>query len=283
MTHVRIHGHVANITLESGHKLRAESDSCIGRTASLSTALTGEGDWLVTRMARSTMNKMFGGENMLSEWFEGPGEVNIADPLFPGNIVEVEINSDDVFFFKQGAWLASDAGIVISPTYDSLGSVALNTIKGALSNSLILQAIRPRQQKEDTHVHVQRSRVFINSFGTIHHRSLLEGETYYVDTKNLLGWTNVSQSITLAGGLVNSVATGEGFEFEFKGPCDIVLQSASKDMFIGMLVRSPELIQQFAKTPRFVEYIEKLLSPTNERIGELERRMKALRDGLSRL
>ena len=85
----------------------------------------------------------------------------------------------------------------------------------------------------------------------------------------------------LAGGVANSVATGEGFEFQFKGPCDIFLQSGSKDLFVGMLARSPEFMQQLAQAPSFAAYIEQQLTPANERIAELEREMKAHRAALS--
>jgi uncharacterized protein (AIM24 family) len=230
------------------------------------------------------MNKAFGGENMLSEWFEGPGEVLIADPLFPGRIAEVEIETEGVLYFKQGAWLASDVNVVISPTYDSLSSVALNAIKGAPSSSLILQATRQAdgadnqvgQEEEQSH----RYRVFVNSFGTIYHRKVLAGETYHVDTKNLLGWTNASQSLALAGGLINSVATGEGFEFQFEGPCDVFVQSGSKELFLGTLANSPQFMQELAGSASFATYISKQLEPAEKRTAHAEQQIQVLKTAL---
>jgi uncharacterized protein (AIM24 family) len=281
---VHIHGDVASILLEQGQKLRAQTDSCIGRTATMSTGLTGEGDWLVTRLARSAMNKAFGGENMLSEWFEGHGEVLIADPLFPGRIAEIELSADDVLYFKQGAWLASDANVVITPTFDSLSSVALNALKGAPSSSLILQAKRGAQedqneqvQGQNDQIHNPRFRVYFNSFGTIYHRKVLEDETYHVDTKNILGWTNSSQSLALAGGLINSVATGEGFEYQFQGPCDVFVQSGSKELFLGALVNSPQFMQELAGSETLASYVSTQLEPAKKRTDELQQQFRALK------
>ena len=54
------------------------------------------------------MNKMFGGEAMLAQLFTGPGEVLLADPVFPGKVAEVqlEVTSDglsDILFLKKGS------------------------------------------------------------------------------------------------------------------------------------------------------------------------------------
>mmetsp|Transcript_937 Transcript_937/g.1114 ORF Transcript_937/g.1114 Transcript_937/m.1114 type:complete len:295 (-) Transcript_937:54-938(-) len=256
---VVIHGDVAVIQLTEGQKLRAEHNATIGRNVTISTALTGEGSWLVTRLARAAYNKAVGGEGALAQWFEGPGEVLISDPLFPGRIVEFGLAAGDVLFMKKGAWLASDKGIVIAPRLEGFGSLALNTLKGTLGKAWLQQA------KAD-----EAGRVYLSSFGAIHHKMLGEGESYRVDNSNLLAWTSTGKKSThLAGGLMNAYATGEGFEFAFEGPCDIFMESGSKDSFLKSLVQTDGFMKALVSSPHIESHIQTKLQPLVDRIDKL--------------
>jgi len=288
-----LHGDIAKITLGDGEKLRAQYDASIGRNTSLSTALTGGGEGILTKIARSTLNKLFGSEDIVAQFFEGPGEVLLSDPVFPGRIAEVQLVEGESLTMKRGAWLASDMSITLTPTVDSASSVLVKTVKGEFGESLLLRAETEAGSS---------GRVLVGSFGSIHCVELGPGEKYFVDNDNLLAWTEVKQSgktaaesespgkrTVLAGGALTSVLSGEGIEYEFTGPCALFLESSSKARFIKALATSSDLstllIPTLTQCPELkslvqaemkaeLDGLKAQLALSQERIGALEKRSK---------
>jgi uncharacterized protein (AIM24 family) len=150
-------------------------------------------------LLRSALNSLFSDENALAQWFEGEGEVVLCDPLFPGKIAEIQLEPGEVMFLKRGSWLASTAGVSLTPTVEDATILALNFAKkvGSLggaseedSDSVLLRAEAVSEANDPT---VKSHRLFFNSFGSIFHKRLEEGETYSVDNENLLAWSSSAE------------------------------------------------------------------------------------------
>ena len=195
----------------------------------------------------------------------------LCDPLFPGKIAEIQLEPGEVMFLKRGSWLASTAGVSLTPTVEDATILALNFAKkvGSLggaseedSDSVLLRAEAVSEANDPT---VKSHRLFFNSFGSIFHKRLEEGETYSVDNENLLAWSSSGgRSTKLAGGLFNSVSTGEGVEYEFTGPCDVFVESSSKLKFLKTLSLSPDFVKGLLGTPQTTQHLKQLLSPISK-------------------
>ncbi|MCH1430870.1 MAG: hypothetical protein GWP59_05740 [Chlamydiales bacterium] len=215
---IEIFQDLAKVAVRSGQRLRAQYDSAVAFSSgvSLNYGATGKSIW------NTISNKIFGGENIMALFLQGEGVAHISDPEFSGSIAKYTLDKGEEIYINKGAWLASDEEVKLDSTWESMGSLIMNGSKG-----FILRASSP----------VERSRVFISSFGQLTKIILKEGETYIVDNGHLLAYSSTaSKGLSLPGSVISSIASGEGLCHKLTGPGTLLVQSRSKEKFIEQVL-----------------------------------------------
>ncbi|WP_028973057.1 TIGR00266 family protein [Spirochaeta cellobiosiphila] len=201
------------VKLDAGETIKAEGGAMISMTSNidLKSKSSGKGIFGMIKAA-------IGGEGLLQTHFtaEGEsGEVTFA-PKAPGDVLAVDV-SDKTIFAQNGAWMAGSTEVQMS---------AQGSLKAMASGEgLFLQKI------------YGKGTVFLSSFGSIIEKELAPGETYILDTGNMLAYEEtVSQRVRKASkGLISSFTSKEGLVAEFTGPGKVWMETRNLKGFAGVI------------------------------------------------
>ncbi|EED12368.1 DUF124 domain protein [Talaromyces stipitatus ATCC 10500] len=161
-----------------------------------------------------SMKKLLIGGEMNHSTYTGPGEILLA-PSVLGDITVLRL-TDDGQTWKVGrdAFLANTASVKKKYKAQNL-SKTLFSGEGWFVYNITGPGL-----------------LWLQSFGAVIKKELVEGESYYVDNGHLVAW-NCEYIIerVASGGMISSLSSGEGLACRFKGPGTVYLQTRNLNAF----------------------------------------------------
>ena len=207
---------VARITLGGGEELRAESGAMMATSAGVAVKASTQGG-VVKGLKRS----LLGGESLFITTYTAPpagGWVDVAHHL-AGDIIVTEVSPDAPTSVTKGCWLASAAGVELDTKWGGF-----KNLFGGEGGFLI---------------HTSGSGVIVLAcYGAIDTVELARGESVTIDTGHVVAFDPALdlQMRKVAGGVMQTLKSGEGFVFDFTGPGWVMTQS-----------RNPSALQAWIK------------------------------------
>jgi uncharacterized protein (TIGR00266 family) len=196
---------VARVTLDPGEELRAESGAMMATSAGVDVKASTQGGVL-----KGLKRSVLGGESLFVTTFTAPasgGWVDVADHL-PGDIVLSSVNADTPLSITKGCWLASAGGVELDTKWGGF-----KNLFGGEGGFLI------RAHGEGP--------VILACYGAIDTIELQAGESVTIDTGHVVAFDpGVTMAIRkIAGGMVQTLKSGEGLVFDFTGPGWVMTQT----------------------------------------------------------
>jgi uncharacterized protein (TIGR00266 family) len=196
---------VARVTLDPGEALRAESGAMMATSAGVDVKASTQGGVL-----KGLKRSVLGGESLFVTTYTAPasgGWVDVADHL-PGDIVVSEVTADKPLSITKGCWLASAATVELDTKWGGF-----KNLFGGEGGFLI------RAHGQGT--------VVMACYGAIDTIQLQAGESVTVDSGHVVAFDPgvSSQLRRVAGGLVQTMKSGEGLVFDFTGPGWVMTQT----------------------------------------------------------
>ncbi|KAL4921777.1 DUF124-domain-containing protein [Aspergillus aurantiobrunneus] len=161
--------------------------------------------------------KLFSGGDLAKSEYTGPGEVLLAPTVF-GDITVLRITDPQEWRVGRDAFLAATSGVEHDPKAQGLSKAFFSGeglwVYRFYGNGLL----------------------WIQSFGAIIKKDLVEGEEYFVDNGHLVAW-NCKYKIerVASGGIISNVSAGEGLACRFTGPGTVYLQTRNLAAFAVQL------------------------------------------------
>lgn len=193
----------ANVTLDAGESIKAESGAMVAKTDNISieTHKAQKGGLL-----KSLKTALLGGESFWMNTFSAQGsagEVKLA-PTLPGDIAQVEL-SHQTLYVQSSSFLASDPAIEMDTQFQG--------IKGVFSGEslffLKLSGSGP---------------LLLASYGGID--TIDVDGTFIVDTGHIVAFEDsLNYTVTKFGGWKNFFLSGEGLVLKFSGTGRVWIQS----------------------------------------------------------
>ncbi len=196
---------VARVALEPGEVIRAESGAMMATSPGVAIQASTQGG-VVKGLKRSFL----GGESLFVTTFTAPpagGWVDVAHHL-AGDIVVGGVTPDEPMSVTRGCWLASSAGVELDTRWGGFKSLF-----GGEGGFLVHAA--------------GQGTVVLACYGAIDTISLQPGESVTIDSGHVVafGPTVASQIRKVAGGVLQTLKSGEGLVFDFTGPGWVMTQS----------------------------------------------------------
>jgi len=150
------------------------------------------------------------------------GEIELA-PTLPGDVFTMDISGES-YLVQSGSFLASSEGIETDTKWGGaktfFGGEGLIMLRCSGSGTLIL-----------------------SSYGAIHEKKLVAGETFTVDTGHLVAFQEeMGFKVRAVGGIKSTILGGEGLVVDISGPGRILMQTRSVSAFLSWLI--PRLPKQ---------------------------------------
>ena len=195
----------ARVTLGPNEQMRAESGAMMATSSGVAITSSTEGG-----VMKGLKRSVLGGESLFVSTFSAPasgGWVDVAHHL-PGDIVTAKVSAERALSITKGCWLASAS------------SVELDTKWGGFKNMFGGEGgFLVRASGAGT--------VLLACYGALDTIQLGHGESVTIDTGHVVAFdpsTN-SQIRKVAGGVIQTLKSGEGFVFDFSGPGWVMTQS----------------------------------------------------------
>lgn len=210
----------AQVTLQSGEMIQAESGAMVGMSPDLQMETAARGG-LLKSIARS----MFAQESFFMNTYTAAkdGDTILLAPPLSGDIVVVELQGEPLLV-QSGSYLASSEGVEVDTKW-----TGAKTFFG--SEGLIMLRLSGR------------GTLIMSSYGAIHPVELGVGEKYVVDTGHLVSFDEqIDYQVRKVAGWKSTLFSGEGLVAELTGPGRLNLQTRSQDSFLAWLI--PRLPKQ---------------------------------------
>ena len=196
---------VARVALAPNEQLRAESGAMMATSTGVSIASSTQGGVL-----KGLKRSVLGGESLFVSTFTAPaqgGWVDVAHHL-AGDVIEAQVSPDQPLSITKGSWLASAAAVELDTRWGGF-----KNLFGGEGGFLI-------------HASGQGT-VLLACYGALDTVELGQGESITIDTGHVVafGPTVTSQIRKVAGGVIQTLKSGEGFVFDFTGPGWVMTQS----------------------------------------------------------
>lgn len=170
--------------------------------------------------------RSFGNEDFfLTRYVGGPNGGSIALSLsFPGDIIQINLKPNEAYRISKGCFLACTPNISISATTQLKGIIGIGQDEG-----VIMPLVRCEGDQEGF--------VWIGGYGSFEKHELQNSERLIVDNGIFLACSNDLQYnlVQLGKSLWSSLAGGEGFGMEFRGPGIVYTQSKNFNEFISLI------------------------------------------------
>lgn len=207
----------ARIHLEAGEELKTESGAMMATSAGVAVQASTQGG-LMKGLKRSVL----GGESLFISTYTAPasgGWVDVADHL-PGDIVVANLSADAPMSVTKGCWLASSTGVELDTKWGGFKNMF-----GGEGGFLI-------------HATGQGT-IVLACYGALDRVELAAGESVTIDTGHVVafGPTVTSQLRKVAGGMMQTLKSGEGLVFDFTGPGWVMTQT-----------RNPSALESWIRT-----------------------------------
>jgi uncharacterized protein (TIGR00266 family) len=193
-----------HVDLAPGESFTAESDAMASMDADVDMDAIFNGGFFT-----ALLKKILGGESLFVNVFTNntavTKRVTITQPT-PGDMMVKELDGNS-YCLQPGAYICSTPGIKFGVRW--AGFASLIAREGLFK--LVVSG---------------NGKVIFGSYGAMVEK-MVEGE-YIVDTSHLVAYEpNMKLKIQLAGNIISSITSGEGFVTRVKGSGKIVLQSRS--------------------------------------------------------
>jgi len=160
-----------------------------------------------------TWKKLIASGEMAHSTYTGPGEVLLA-PSVLGDVMALRLSGDEIWKVGRDAFLACTSGIKKDYKAQAL-SKALFSGEGMFLYNMSGMGI-----------------VWLQSFGAIIKKDLIEGEEYYIDNGHLVAWNcEYKMERVASGGLISGLSSGEGLACRFSGPGTVLMQTRNVNAF----------------------------------------------------
>ena len=195
----------ARVTMAPGEQVRAESGAMMAMSGGMSLQSSTQGGVL-----KGLKRSFLGGESLFISTFTAPnagGWVDLAHHL-AGDIIVAELRPEQPLSITKGCWLASSDGVELDTKWGGF-----KNLFGGEGGFL---------------VHATGSgTVLLACYGAMDTVDLAAGETVTVDTGHVVAFqADITSAIRkVAGGLVQTLKSGEGLVFDFTGPGWVMTQS----------------------------------------------------------
>ncbi len=201
------------ITLEPGEKITAEAGGMVSMDADLSVKTTFSGGFF-----SGFLKKFFGGESLFVNTFINTTSFArqlVLSQSTPGDIVAVELHRKQQLCFQPGAYIASTPDVKLGVGWAGFSS-------WFAGEGLFKLKIKGK------------GTVFFGGYGGISQQYMTQD--LIVDNGHLVAYEDgIKMGIGLAGGLLGSMTSGEGFINKLKGKGVIYLQSRSTSGLVKFL------------------------------------------------
>lgn len=190
------------VKLQSGDQIVAEADAMASMSANVDIKTRWNGGAF-----KAILRRIFGGESMFVNIYSATssGEVVLTQP-FPGDIICIELN-DTTMCLQPGAFLACEPGVKLGMAWAGL-------------KMLIAREGLFRLKVSGT------GKVWIGAYGGIFQREIKD--EFIVDSGHLVAYEpTIGIRVGMAGSLLTSLMSGEGFVTKVTGPGRIYMQSRS--------------------------------------------------------
>ena len=195
----------ARMALDPGEQVRAESGAMMGTSSGVSVESSTQGGVL-----KGLKRSVLGGESLFVTTFTAPttgGWVDVAHHL-AGDIVVAGITPEEPMLVTKGSWLASSAGVELDTKWGGF-----KNLFGGEGGFL---------------VHASgHGTILLACYGALDTIRLGEGETVTIDTGHVVAFAPgvTSQLRQVAGGMIQTLKSGEGLVFDFTGPGWVMTQT----------------------------------------------------------
>ncbi len=195
----------ARVSLAPNEQIRAESGSMMATSSGVSVASSTQGGVL-----KGLKRSVLGGESLFVTTFTAPaggGWVDVAHHL-AGDIIVVDVTPDRPLSITRGCWLASAADVDLDTKWGGF-----KNLFGGEGGFLV------RASGSGT--------VVLACYGALDTVQLDVGESVTIDSGHVVAFDPAVQSQIrkVAGGVVQTLKSGEGFVFDFTGPGWVMTQS----------------------------------------------------------
>ena len=204
---------VARAILQPGEAIRAESGAMMATSQGVDIEARARGG-----MIKSLKRSVLGGESFFVTTYTAPqqgGWVDCAARL-PGDCIVVDV--DGALNISRGSYLCSAAGVEIDTRWGGFKSLF-----GGEGGFL---------------VHATgHGQVVLSCYGALDVLDLSAGESLVLDSGHMVAYSEGTQYQLrkVAGGVIQSLKSGEGLVFEFTGPGRVWMQSRNPNEFISWL------------------------------------------------
>jgi uncharacterized protein (TIGR00266 family) len=160
-----------------------------------------------------SFKKLIAGGEMAHSTYTGPGEPLLA-PTLLGDISVLRFLGSEEWKVGKDAFLAATSGI--KKEY-----VAQGIAKGMFSGEgFFIYKISGT------------GLLWLQSFGAILKKDLVDGESYYIDNGHLVAWNcKYKMERVASGGIISGLSSGEGLACRFMGPGTVYMQTRNLNTF----------------------------------------------------
>lgn len=203
------------VNLMPGESITAEAGAMTSMDAKLEVKTEFSGGFF-----SALLKKYFGGESLFVNRFinktQQPRQVVLTQPTI-GDIEALRLTNGQEIYFQPGAYIAHALGATIGVGWAGFSS-------WFAGEGLFRLTVKSKGQ----------GLVFFGAYGGIS-KKRITGE-FIVDTDHLVAYEpGIKLNIGLAGGLMGSMTSGEGFVSKLSGQGNIYLQSRSIDGLVKFL------------------------------------------------
>lgn len=205
----------AQVQLEAGQSIRAESGAMVAMSPSIKLTSKMEGGIM------GALKRIVTRESLFQSTFTAhgaPGEVLLAPPL-PGDVEGIEL-ANQSYMVQASSFLAGEPSMVVETKFGGMKSLFSG-------EGVFFIQIRGT------------GLALVSSFGAIVKKTLAANEKYIVDTGHIVAFEETIQyTLRKASeqGWLRSMVSGEGVVAEYTGPGTIYLQTRNLQAFTGQLI-----------------------------------------------
>ena len=195
----------ARVTLGPNEQMRAESGAMMATSSGVAITSSTQGG-----VMKGLKRSVLGGESLFVSTFSAPasgGWVDVAHHL-PGAIVTATVSAERALSITKGCWLASASALELDTKWGGFKNMF-----GGEGGFLV------RASGDGT--------VLLACYGALDTIQLGHGESVTIDTGHVVAFdpSTTSQIRKVAGGVIQTLKSGEGFVFDFSGPGWVMTQS----------------------------------------------------------
>ncbi|KAL5337299.1 tryptophan RNA-binding attenuator protein-like domain-containing protein [Aspergillus crustosus] len=157
--------------------------------------------------------KLIAGGEMAMSTYTGPGELLVA-PTVLGDVSVIRIAQGQEWKVGRDAFLAATSGIEHDHKAQSLAKTFFSG-EGMFIYRFYGSGL-----------------LWVQSFGAIIKKDLVEGETYFINNGHLVAWNcKYKLERVASGGIISNVTAGEGLACRFIGPGTVFIQTRNVAAF----------------------------------------------------